>query len=51
MAKRVYKYIDGELVQIEGPPEDEKNYDKKLLGEPMKDSPTVVIPQRHRSAG
>ena len=58
MRKRVYKWTEGgELVQIEGPPEDKSaGYFKILNPDDAPEDrrfkvPNVVIPKKHRSAG
>lgn len=68
MPKRVWKWRDGALVQIEGPPETARQIEERWGGmethkivwrddgtyyaQPNQlKAPTVIIPQRHRSAG
>ena len=57
MRKRLYKWVEGKLVQIEGPPEDGSAGYFKILnpGDAPEDrrlkAPAVVIPKKHRSAG
>ena len=57
MRKRLYKWVEGKLIQIEGPPDDGSAGYFKILNPEDEPSdrklkaPAVVIPKKHRSAG
>jgi len=53
MTKRVYKFVEGEFVQVEGPlweglPLIQKEMDAP--GPDLRRAPAVIIPPKHRSA-